>query len=106
MSCEHVEVDGLWICSSAPAPGCIVCKAPSTRLCDGPDPEDVDNVCSAALCDRHTSRVGEHDLCPKHAAAARGEAFFAPPAAILVRRGRGGRSMPREQLGLDFGGRR
>jgi hypothetical protein len=71
MACERVPMPTggfLWLCTSpGPPPGCIVCGEPSARLCDGPDPEDVDGVCSAALCDRHTHRRGDVDLCPRHA---------------------------------------
>lgn len=94
------------VCGPRPrGPKCIVCKSPATRLCDGRDPEDVDGVCSAHLCDRHAARRGAEDLCPRHASPALAALFVAPPAAP-----RGGmhelRSAdPHGQLSL-FGGRR
>ncbi len=45
---------------------CVVCGAPHTRLCDGPNTMEKHCTCSAPLCSRHAYRVGDKDYCPKH----------------------------------------
>lgn len=53
-----------------PAP-CLYCKAPHTKLCDGPRKDGAAGTCDRKLCDEHAERIGpDRDLCPdcaKHA---------------------------------------
>lgn len=58
---------------------CVVCGEPSTRLCDHMPPGRK-RSCAAALCDRHTKRDGEHDLCPTHALPPEIPKPITPPA--------------------------
>lgn len=78
MPCERFDVPGggtAIICGPGVKPQkCVGCSAPATNLCDAgkggkiPAKPTKRNTCSAPVCDRCTTVVGdEQHLCPGHA---------------------------------------
>ena len=100
------------VCTSgrraAPVP-CCACGQESARLCDYATGNG--ETCSAPLCDRHTTRDGERDLCPTHRAlealearvdAEQAPVAFVAPAGRRTWCGPKRARVPEEQLGLPL----
>ena len=52
MPCERIQLDGStgFLCARTKPGKCIVCGESAAYLCDGPDAQDEDGVCSAEIC--------------------------------------------------------